>query len=82
MNKKIATKEFIENEILDLIIAFPNNGEKFWALLIRRIQNNCFTEQEVVKAFSIAIDMLNKEPLYIADIIQPILEARLHNIVD
>ncbi len=81
MNKKIATKEFIENEILDLIIAFTKNGDSFWSLLIKRLQVHNCTEHEVSNAVVSTIDNLNKE-LFIADIIQPILEKRMKHIVD
>lgn len=82
MDKKIASKEFIENEILYLVTVFPKNGDKFWILLIKRLQAHSCTEQEVINAVYSTVDFINKEFLTIADIIQPILENRTINIVD
>lgn len=81
MNKKTATKEFIENEILDLIIAFAKNDDSFWSLLIKRLLVYNCTEFEVSNAVESTIDNLNKD-FFIADVIQPILEKRMKHIVD
>lgn len=82
MNKNIASKGFIGSEILDLVTAFPKNGDKFWALLVKRLQAYDCTEQEIINAVDSTIDSINKDLLTVADIIQPILEARTANIVD
>lgn len=82
MNKNIATKEFIGNQILDLVTAFPKNNDLFWELLTRRLLYYKCTEQEVIKGVYLTIDSVNKDSLSIADVIQPILEARTIHIVD
>ncbi|SBW05623.1 hypothetical protein [uncultured Dysgonomonas sp.] len=82
MDKKIASKEFIEGWLTYLAIAFPKNEENFWGLLAERLQCYGCSELEVSKAVYSIIDYTNKEFLTIAEILQPILIARELNIVD
>lgn len=82
MNKKIATKEFIEEKVLDLVKTFPLNGDLFWTILIQRLLHYKCTNKEVVESVDYVIDFISKEYLTVADVIQPILHNRNIHIVD
>lgn len=76
MNKKIASKEFIENVIFDLRIAFHENHDRFWDLLIERMMCYNIKEDELGWVVDSTIDRVNR-CLYVADIIQLLLDKRV-----
>jgi hypothetical protein len=64
-----ADKPFTIKEVKRLKIAFPENSDDFFALLIETIIAENFTEEEVVKIINDAIRTIKYKQLTIAEII-------------
>ena len=75
MNKKIASKEFIETEIVKLKNIWVNTPD-FYELMSERMVYHLFTEEEVRYAIYMATEDSNRDYLRIAHIIQPVLNRR------
>jgi hypothetical protein len=70
MKTKMASREFAEKEVARLKIAFPNNPDDFFCLLIERILANDFFEIQLEKAIDYVIDTVEQDKLSIADVIE------------
>jgi hypothetical protein len=68
--KQPATIGFIETEVTrNLVVAFPNHKSEWFALLIRHMEANRFTESEVRQIVTDAIDNIKHPQPTIAEII-------------